>query len=288
MAIKISCACGKRFSVTDGQTGRKVRCPTCQATRSIASPKRTWSQMVIPIVIAVVAAVPAWFMFGDMVRHPTTIDEFIKGLVLVIGSFVVVGILPWFLYVNLRSKPVNQQPEVDAPEFSAESVIWRASGAMVKPISVVVDRAAGLIHFQNCVLHGSFWPRPPLPWLSCSLSDVRCFHDRLVKSGNVLAIKTNFGKVTLNISTGGDYQSLLQMMDAAIPGGRRRFHEDSFLAILLYVISGVATAVLTLALVSDRLPPKLALWLMLGSAGVVTLAVSQAISIWSGKPSLKR
>ena len=288
MAIKISCACGTRFSVPDGQTGRKVRCPACQAKRSNASPKRSWSQMVIPIVIAVVATVPGWFLFGDRLRDPTSIDEFIQGLVLVIGSFVVVGILPWFLYCDSRTKSVDQQPEVDAPEFSAKSLVWRASGAMVKPISVVVDRAAGMIHFQNGVLHGSFWPRPPLPWLSCSLSDVRCFHDRLVKSGNVLVIKTNFGKVTLSICTGHNYQALLQTMDAAIPGGRRRFHEDSFLALLLYVISSVVAAVITLALVSDRLPPKFALWLMLGSGVVVTLVLSQAISIWSGRPSLKR
>lgn len=288
MAIKVSCACGKRFSVPDGQTGRKVRCPTCQATRSNASPKRSWPQMVIPIVTAVTAAAPAWLLLGGRVQDPTSVDEFIQGLVLVIGSFVVMGILPWFLYCDSRAKQVDQQPEVDAPEFSAQSLVWRASGAMVKPISVVVDRAAGMIHFQNGVLHGSFWPRPPLPWLSCSLSDVRCFHDRLVNTGNVLVIKTNFGKVTLSICTGHNFQALLQAMDTALPGGRRRFHEDSFLAILVYVVSGIATAVLTLALISDRLPTKLALWVMLGSAGVVTLVLSQAISIWSGRPSLKR
>ena len=110
-----------------------------RGTRANAVPKRSWSRIVIPIVIAVVAALPAWFMFGPMLQDPRT---FVVGLMLMIVAFVAVGILPWFLYVNLRSKPANQPPEVDAPEFSAESLVWRASGRKGQPVSVIVDRAA--------------------------------------------------------------------------------------------------------------------------------------------------
>ena len=39
MAIKIICACGKKFAVKDELAGKKVKCPACQKVLSIPKPK---------------------------------------------------------------------------------------------------------------------------------------------------------------------------------------------------------------------------------------------------------
>ncbi len=189
---------------------------------------------------------------------------------------------------------VNQEPEVDAPKFSAESLVWRGSGLKGKPVSVVVDRAAGRIHFQNCAILFQncailrmIWLGSPLPWFSCSLSDLRSFHESPRKNLSALVIKTNFGKMTV-LFVSGDFQALIQTLSDVIPGGHRRFHEDSLLGILLYVFSGGITAVLALFLVPAGLSPQIETSLVLSAGVAVTLAVHQAISFWSGKPSQRR
>ncbi len=292
MPITVTCdECAETHRVRDDAVGKLLKCKGCgrslkieapaphvrvRVTRSNASPKRTWSQMVIPIVIAAVAALPAWSLFGPMLQDPRT---FVVGLMLVIVAFVAVGLLPWFLYVNLRANPVTQQPEVDVPEFSAESFVWRASGGKGQSVSVIVDRSAGMIHFENCATQGSFWPGTALPWFSCSLSDLRSFHNRPVKYGSALVIKTDFGKVTVLVFCDvASFQALLQAMHDVIPGGHRRFHEDSLVAILLYVLSGGSTAVLALFLVPAGLSPLIETSLVLGAGVAVTLAVHRVIS----------
>jgi hypothetical protein len=185
--------------------------------------------------------------------------------------------------------PVNQPLFNDAPKFSAESLVWRATDRKGKPVSVIVDRSAGLIHFQNCAIRRSFWPGSALPWFSCSLSDLRSFHNSPVKYGNALVIKTDFGKVTVFVLCDvASFQEFAQWMDVVIPGGHRRFHEDSLWAILLYLFAGGSAAVLALVLVPDGLSPQIVVSLVLGSGVAVTLTVHRAISFWSGRPSLRR
>lgn len=257
-----------------------------RTTHSNASTKRSWSQIVIPIVIAVVAAVPAWSMFGVMLLNPST---FLEGLFAASAVFVAVGALPWFLYADWRSKLVDSQPQPEGPTFSAKSVVWRASSERGKPVSVIVDRTAGMIHFQNCAILQVFWLGSPLPWFSCSLSDLRCFHESPVKGGRALVIKTGFGKVTVFVRCDlASFQALFGVMQEVIPGGHRRFHEDHPLAILLYVVAGGSAAALAGVLVPERLNPFIGASLVLSAGVAVTLAVRQAISFWSGTPSQRR
>lgn len=209
--------------------------------------RQTWLRIVILIAIAVVAAVPAWSMFGVLLLNPST---FLQRLLAASAVFVAVGALPWFLCADWRSRLADSQPQPEGPTFSAKSVVCRASNERGKPVSVIVDRGAGMIHFQNCAILKVFWLGSPLPWFSCSLSDLRCFHESPVKGGRALVIKTGFGKVTVLVGCDlASFQALFEVMQEVIPGGHRRFHEDHPLAILRYVVAGGSAAALAGVLV---------------------------------------
>ncbi len=176
----------------------------------------------------------------------------------------------------------TQRRESDAPEFSADSLVWQADDRKGRPMSVIVDRAASMIHLQSCAIRAPFLLGWALPWFSCSLSDIRSFHIRPLKTGSNLVIKTDIGKVTV-VRLDNCLPAILQTLDDAIPGGHRRFHEDHPLAILLFLLAGFSGAVLALFLIPDRLSPQTALTVVLGSGVAMTLAVRWAISFWSGR-----
>ena len=58
------------------------------------------------------------------------------------------------------------------PKFSDEALVCRCAGWMGKPVSVIVDRAKGMIHFQNCLTLRKFLAVSAEPWFSCPLSEL--------------------------------------------------------------------------------------------------------------------
>ena len=58
------------------------------------------------------------------------------------------------------------------PRFSDEALVCRCAGWMGKPVSVIVDRAKGMIHFQNCFTLRKFLAVSAEPWFSCPLSEL--------------------------------------------------------------------------------------------------------------------
>ncbi len=179
----------------------------------------------------------------------------------------------------------TQRRESDAPEFSADSLVWQTDDRKGRPMSVIVDRAAGMIHLQNCAIRAPFLLGWALPWFSCSLSDIRGFHLCPTKTGSNLVIKTDIGNVTV-VRLDNCFPAILQALEDVLPGGHRRFHEDHPLAILLFLLAGVSGAVLALFLIPDRLSPQTALTVVLGSGVAMTFAVRSGISFWSGRRRL--
>jgi hypothetical protein len=60
-----------------------------------------------------------------------------------------------------------------APKFSSDALVCRYAGWMNKPISVIVDNAAGTLHLQNCHYPKAFLPKKAQPWFSCPLNELR-------------------------------------------------------------------------------------------------------------------
>lgn len=71
-----------------------------------APPKRTSSQMVVPILIAVVAIVPAWFTFGIVYQDSRNI---LNGLMLGFTTFAAVAMIPALLYAGAKANRLNEQ-----------------------------------------------------------------------------------------------------------------------------------------------------------------------------------
>ncbi len=69
-----------------------------------------------------------------------------------------------------------QQGVVPGPEYSSESLVCTASGWMDKPVRVIVDLAAMMIHFHNCHVPGKFFGVRAQVWFSCPLKKVISAH----------------------------------------------------------------------------------------------------------------
>lgn len=71
-----------------------------------APPQRSRSQMVVPILIAVVSAVPAWFTFGFVYQDSRDIlSGFVAGLI----AFAVAAMLPAAIYSGVKANRLNEQ-----------------------------------------------------------------------------------------------------------------------------------------------------------------------------------
>lgn len=115
------------------------------------------------------------------------------------------------------TRPKSAQAELDAaavaaPQFSADSLVCRSSGTLWKPVAVIVDRTAGMIHFQNCHRPYGFWVIRSQAWWSGPLTDVLSIRRKTVKSGGEMTeysvIETRTG--TANVTQGhiSNYEAL--------------------------------------------------------------------------------
>lgn len=126
---------------------------------------------------------------------------------------------------NELGGPGWHRHESDVPVFAPDSLVCRYAGWMGKPVSVIVDRSAGMIHFQNCFRLAKFWAISAEPWLSCPLNEVRAAHHCNHKGYRSLVIATRSGKARIS-SDASDYAALCDAMAGFVPHGLRAIHED--------------------------------------------------------------
>ncbi len=135
---------------------------------------------------------------------------------LIFGAMGLVGL--WFSSRELwrSSRPRSQEPDLrtdpEAPKFSADSLICELGTGIGKPRAVIVDHAAGMIHFQNCHWPHGFWVIRSQAWLSCPLTDVLRTRRRTTKHrGENLesfVIETRTGSATVSRGHISNYEPL--------------------------------------------------------------------------------
>lgn len=149
---------------------------------------------------------------------------------------------PSFAVPNELGGPSWHRQESDVPMFAADSLVCRYAGWMGKPMSVIVDRSAGMIHFQNCYYPKGFWRFKPSPWFSCPIEHLVAKHS-MSGRGEYFVIVTRQGRAALTI-TSGDFDSLRSVLDNVIPGGGQRFTIHHPWVPTIYVLFGFGGLVL--------------------------------------------
>ncbi len=126
---------------------------------------------------------------------------------------------------NELGGPARHRHETDVPTFAPNSLVCRYAGWMGKPVSVIVDRSLGMIHFQNCFRLATFWAISTEPWFSCPLSQIKAAHHCNNKGHRSLVIATRSGKARISADA-SDYSALCDAMASFMPHGLRALHED--------------------------------------------------------------
>ena len=142
--------------------------------------------------------------------------------------------------------------ESGVPMFAPDSLVSRYAGWMGKPLSVIVDRSAGMIHFQNCYYPKGFWRFKPSPWFSCPIEHLVAKHG-MSGRGEYFVIVTRQGRALLTI-TSGNFDSLRSVLDNVIPGGGQGFTIHHPLVPTIYVLFGFGGLVLGVLRASSDLP----------------------------------
>lgn len=103
----------------------------------------------------------------------------------------------------------------EAPKFAKDALVCQGIGWSGKPVAVIVDRVAGLIHFQNCHSPQSFWAISSAKWFSCPTSDLvstRYWDPR----GKFLMIVTKKGEARI-ASTATNYDLMCKTLNEVTP-----------------------------------------------------------------------
>ncbi len=133
--------------------------------------------------------------------------------------------------------------ESAAPKFAPDSHVCRYAGWMGKPMSVIVDRSAGMIHFQNCYYPKGFWRFKPSPWFSCLIEHLVAKHSMSGRGGDYLVIVIRQGRAVLTIAS-GNFNSLCSVLDYVIPGGGQGFTIHHPWVPTIYVLFGFGGLIL--------------------------------------------
>lgn len=140
----------------------------------------------------------------------------------------------WFSSRELwsSSRPRSQEPDLrtdpEAPKFSADSLICELGTGVGKPRAVIVDHAAGMIHFQNCHWPHGFWVIRSQAWLSCPLNDVLRTRHKTTKIQNEsvesFVMETPTGSATVHSNLMSNYEALRQYFASNVTdfGARKR------------------------------------------------------------------
>lgn len=125
----------------------------------------------------------------------------------------------------------------EAPMLAPDSHVCRYAGWMGKPISVVVDRKRGLVHFENCYYPKGFLRFKPSPRFSCPIEHLVAKHSMSGRGGEYLVIVTRHGRAALSI-TSGNFNSLCTVLGEVIPGGGQGFTIHHPWVPAIYVLFG--------------------------------------------------
>lgn len=123
-----------------------------------------------------------------------------------------------------RRKSDQKRLAAGAPKFAKDALVCQDTGSMDKPVSVIVDRTEGMIHFQNCHSPRGFWAVSALPWFSCSVSELVAVR-HLDRRGKRLMIVTQAGEALVT-STATNYELLRQILPDLIPQHPRNVGAD--------------------------------------------------------------
>ena len=120
--------------------------------------------------------------------------------------------------------------EIEAAISSVDPLVCQTTGFLGKPVSVIVDRAAGMIHFQNCHSLKGFWTIKAQPQFSCRLADLQGvrrlrMHGR-ARDMNWLSIVTPAGNVDLG-EEATNYELLCELLPDLIPPSQRTVEPNS-------------------------------------------------------------
>ncbi len=103
----------------------------------------------------------------------------------------------------------------EAPKVSLDALVCQGIGWRGKPVAVIVDRTAGLIHFQNCHSPQSFWAISAARWFSCPTSELvstRYWDPR----GKHLMIVTQKGEASITSNT-TNYDLMCKTLNEVTP-----------------------------------------------------------------------
>ena len=118
------------------------------------------------------------------------------------------------LSASLSSRPLETLPDSWASKISHDALVYRYSSTLGRPVSVIVDRTSGLIHFQNCHWLNKFLVVRSEPWFTCSLSKVvSATHDQECEHG--LFITTTDGWANI-LPEAPNFNSLCEELDRSL------------------------------------------------------------------------
>ena len=110
-------------------------------------------------------------------------------------------------------------PELDdsEPQYSDDALVCRCSSFRGnKVVAVIVDQAAGVIHFQNCFRRNWSLGIRAQAWCSCPLAEL-CHARHLCRKGFCsLTITTTAGSAVI-ASCASQYDDLRKTLDGLIP-----------------------------------------------------------------------
>jgi len=90
--------------------------------------------------------------------------------------------------LSIPTRPQQTLQSNGTPRCSQDAVVFQCIGFFGKPVAVIVDRAAGQIHFQNCHWLRKFLVVRATPWFSCPLAEMRSAKP-IKSTRNITALK---------------------------------------------------------------------------------------------------
>lgn len=145
--------------------------------------------------------------------------------------------------------------EIEFTIFSVDPLVCQTIGWRGKPVSVIVDRAAGVIHFQNCHTPRKFLAIKAQSQFSCPLADLQDgYRYRKTYRGNTndfVTIVTSVGKAHLS-STATNYESLCGILPDLIPPGSQSISTDHPVVLERCAIGALVGAVLGISMITTK------------------------------------
>ena len=146
-----------------------------------------------------------------------------------------------------RSRPAYELEEyngqAEGPLVGAEGdLVYRSPVSVFrrKPISVIINRKKGMIHFVNCFTVREFLAHPREQW-SCRLHEIKALFRLADKTSETLIISTANGKA--KVPDGGPgYGELVTLLQEEVPSNSHEFWFDDPRFITIYCIAAVVGA----------------------------------------------